>query len=45
MIIGHGASKSAEVVGAIATAKRCVELDLVRNIEMELALIEESADS
>ena len=40
VIIGHGASKSEEVVGAINTAKRCIEIDLVNNIKQELDILE-----
>lgn len=40
VIVGHGASRSQEVAGAIKTAKRCVELDLANSIRRELALFE-----
>lgn len=36
VIVGHGASESREVVGAIEMAKRCVELDLANSIRQEL---------
>ena len=40
VIIGHGAAKSNEIARAIETAKRCVELDLVRGIREELKLLQ-----
>lgn len=40
VIIGHGASKSSEIAGAIETAKRCVELDLVQGIKAELKILQ-----
>lgn len=40
VIIGHGASKSKEIAGAIQTAKRCVLLDLVEGIKDELKILE-----
>ena len=42
VIIGHGSAKSQEVVGAIETAKRSVELDLVSSLKEELALFEDA---
>ena len=41
VIVGHGASRSVEVAGAIETAKRCVQLDLANSIKQELAFFEE----
>ena len=41
VIVGHGASKSSEVAGAVKTAKLCVELDLANSIKQELALFED----
>ena len=37
VIIGHGASKAEGVAGAINTAKRCVELNLVEGMRAELS--------
>jgi glycerol-3-phosphate acyltransferase PlsX len=45
VVIGHGASRSHEVVGALETAKRCVELDLARRIKDELASFAHSLSS
>ncbi len=42
VIVGHGASKSEEVAGAIETAKLCVELDFANSIKEELVLFEEA---
>ena len=42
VVVGHGASKSREVAGAIETAKRCIQLDLANGIKQELARFEES---
>ena len=41
VIVGHGASKSREVAGAIETAKRCIGWDLANSIKQELALFED----
>ena len=41
VIVGHGASRSAEVAGAIETAKRCIRMDLANAIKQELAQFEE----
>ena len=41
VIVGHGASKSPEVAGAIETAKHCIRLDMANSIKRELALFEE----
>jgi glycerol-3-phosphate acyltransferase PlsX len=45
VIIGHGASKSAEIGGAMETAKRCVELDLVKGIKDELEILKKGFGS
>lgn len=39
VVIGHGASKAEGVAGAIDTARRCVELDLVESMRAELGLL------
>ncbi len=39
VVIGHGASKGDGVAGAIDTARRCVELDLVEGMRAELAAL------
>lgn len=39
VVIGHGASGWEEVLGAINTAKRCVELDLTAGIREDLLLV------
>ena len=39
VVIGHGASKEDGVAGAIDTARRCVELDLVEGMRAELAAL------
>ena len=41
VIVGHGASKSREVAGAIETAKQCINWDLANSIKQELALFED----
>ena len=41
VVVGHGASKSREVAGAIETATRCIELDLANSIKQELAQFED----
>ncbi len=41
VIVGHGASKSWEVAGAVETAKLCVQMDLANGIKQELAQFEE----
>ena len=38
-VVGHGASKAEGVVGAIDTAIKCVELDLVESMRTELAAL------
>ena len=40
VIVGHGSSQAHEVSGAIETAKRCIEIDLVNSISKELAQLE-----
>ena len=43
VVIGHGASRGDSVAGAIDTARRCVELDLVHGMRTELeALLSEA---
>ena len=42
VIVGHGSSKYQEVVGAIATAKFCIESNLANNIEAELAVFNQN---
>ena len=37
VIVGHGASKAEGVAGAIGTAKRCVEINLLESMRAELA--------
>ena len=37
VVVGHGASKAEGVAGAIDTARRCVELNLVESMRTELA--------
>lgn len=39
VVIGHGASQGDGVAGAIDTARRCVELDLVEGMRAELAAL------
>ena len=39
VVIGHGASKAEGVAGAIDTARRCVELNLVESMRTELAAL------
>ena len=41
VVIGHGASKSDGVAGAIDTARRCVELRLVEEMRAELTALED----
>ena len=41
VIVGHGASRSREVAGAIETAKRCIQLDMANSIRQELTQFEE----
>ena len=36
VIVGHGAAKSLEVAAAISTANRCIEVDLLTSIRLEL---------
>ena len=39
VVVGHGASSAEGVAGAIDTARRCVELDLVESMRVELASV------
>lgn len=39
VVVGHGASSAEGVAGAIDTARRCVELDLVESMRTELAAV------
>jgi glycerol-3-phosphate acyltransferase PlsX len=39
VIVGHGASKAEGVAGAIDTARKCVEFDLVEGMRTELAAL------
>ena len=45
VVIGHGASQAAGVAGAIDTARRCVELNLVESMRLELALLRNGSSS
>jgi fatty acid/phospholipid biosynthesis enzyme len=42
VILGHGSSRSDGIAGAIDTAVRCVDLDLVGGMRQELAEIYQS---
>lgn len=44
-IVGHGASKAEGVAGAIDTARKCVEIDLVESMRTELAALHDGSFS
>ena len=43
VVVGHGASKAEGVAGAINTARRCVQLDLVEGMRTELAALRDGS--
>jgi len=45
VVVGHGSSKAEGMAGAIDTAARCVELDMVGNMRQELAKLNQQLSS